>query len=161
MPANTTTYYYNSYRTYTVTQKTETFCSCPYVHHISGMLSQSWCLGLETVSRRTNISFSTSCLGLVSDKVLNISVSSRSRTERSRAHPCHVLTNFQNCFTETLGSKSATRKRGRAQRKGRPTWVVRYCGNIGSLIFSVAWSTLPSLAALGMRNALAAAACYR
>jgi len=34
-------------------------------------------------------------------------------------------------------SQQSNRKRSRAQRKGRPTWLVRYRGNIGSLFLAL------------------------
>ena len=36
----------------------------------------------------------TSCLGLILDKILNVSVSSRSRLRRSHAHPCTAVYGF-------------------------------------------------------------------
>ena len=62
-----------------------------------------------------------------------------------------ITVNWKQCILESVAKLSV-----RAAYVARPLpWQHR------KSIFSVAWSTLPSLAATGMRNALAAAACYR
>ena len=74
----------------------------PYFVVLNGFhhMSRSWSrLGLATSRSRSRLESRTSRLGLVSDKMPNVSVSSRSRThasrvssrsrpEGSRAHPC-------------------------------------------------------------------------